>query len=187
MNCVPRIKSSLYIHYGKIPWNHLNKLGHLKTNSISSYISHYIYMERERDAHLMTNENYINYICTIPKTNSKVMDKLLSTWVEKHMGVVEGTSFPIGWAPALVIVYRTMMQILWRDWEPVSIAFQALSLVEKADPVQVASHHAWGINGVRPMPHESQRKFHNLLQHGTLLLKSLLILVSLLQLWNSKH
>ena len=37
---------------------------------------------------------------------------------------------------------------------------------------------------IRPEPHESHRKFHNFLQHGTLLvLKSLIFLVSLLELW----
>ena len=35
--------------------------------------------------------------------------------------------------------------------------------------------------------HKSQKKFYNFLQHGTLLLKSLLFLVFLLKLWNSKH
>ena len=36
-----------------------------------------------------------------------------------------------------------------QDWEPVTMALQALSLVEKAELVQVwASHYAWGANGV---------------------------------------
>ena len=37
----------------------------------------------------------------------------------------------------------------WRDWLPVTIRRQALSLVEKAAPVQFAtSHYAWGTDGV---------------------------------------
>jgi len=36
-----------------------------------------------------------------------------------------------------------------RDREPVTVAHQALSLVEKEESVQVqASHYAWGTNGV---------------------------------------
>ena len=36
-----------------------------------------------------------------------------------------------------------------RDWDPVTITLQALSLVEKTEPVQVCfTRHAWGTNGV---------------------------------------
>ena len=35
-----------------------------------------------------------------------------------------------------------------RDWKPVTITSQALSLVEKAEPVKFASHYAWGTDGV---------------------------------------
>jgi hypothetical protein len=35
-----------------------------------------------------------------------------------------------------------------RDWEPVTITIQALSSVEKAEPVKFSSHYAWGTNGV---------------------------------------
>jgi hypothetical protein len=45
----------------------------------------------------------------------------------------------------------------------------------------------WITIHIRPMPHESQWKLHKFLQHGTLLLKSLLFLVFLLKLWNSRH
>ena len=55
----------------------------------------------------------------------------------------------------------------------------------------VINMHDWASVGmdmkVRWMPHESQRKFYNFFQHGTLLLKSLIFLVFLLKLWNSKH
>ena len=43
------------------------------------------------------------------------------------------------------------------------------------------------IDIIRWMPHESHWKFHNFLQHGTLLLKSFIFLVFLLKLWNCKH
>ena len=39
---------------------------------------------------------------------------------------------------------------------------------------------------LRPMPHESHRKFHNFLKHGTSLLFWLLFFVFLRILWNSK-
>ena len=36
-----------------------------------------------------------------------------------------------------------------QGWEPVTVTLQALSLVEKAEPVQVhTSHYGWGTNGV---------------------------------------
>ena len=45
------------------------------------------------------------------------------------------------------------MQSSWgplykRDWEPVTSTLQALSLVEKVEPVNFASHYAWGTIGV---------------------------------------
>ena len=42
----------------------------------------------------------------------------------------------------------TVGPIHTRDCEPMSIALEALSLVENAEPVQVHSHYAWGTNGV---------------------------------------
>ena len=34
------------------------------------------------------------------------------------------------------------------DWQPMTFTLQALSLVEKVEPVKFASHYAWGTNRV---------------------------------------
>ena len=46
-------------------------------------------------------------------------------------------------------IHDVAHEVAFRDlsYEPVTIAFQALSLVEKVEPVQVlASHYVWGTN-----------------------------------------
>ena len=35
-----------------------------------------------------------------------------------------------------------------QDWEPMTLTLQALSLVEKVEPVKITSHYAWGTNEV---------------------------------------
>jgi hypothetical protein len=55
----------------------------------------------------------------------------------------------VHWWPAPVSVGGEWGPLDTRDWEPMTIALQALSLVENAETVQVqVSCHAWGTDGV---------------------------------------